>query len=114
MHNPYYSPEKLDLDLVSYDEPGLCYEYNTLCFWATRDGRVYSASDSGCSCPTPFEEYEGDTQDHVLQKLERVGSVEQAESIFDAWNQDYQGKSFLFLSDKMELINWVSGQLKIS
>jgi hypothetical protein len=110
--NPYYDPEKLELELVSYDEPNLSYQYNTLCFWATKDGRIYSASDSGCSCPIPFEDYEGETQDEVLQKLERVGSVVQAESIFDSWNKNFDGKPRIQKSKKQALAKWVAKKLK--
>lgn len=90
----------------------MCYEFNTLCFWATKDGRVYSACDSGCSCPTPFEDYEGFTQEEVLQKLERVESVGHAEQIFDSWNKGYDGKNYLPNSDKREMSEWVRAKLK--
>lgn len=112
--NPYYDPEKLELDMICFDEPDMSYEYNTLCFWATKDGQIYSASDSGCSCPIPFEDnYDRPTRDEVLQTLERVGSVEQAESIFDAWNQGYvPGVKFLDADERQKLSSWVSARLK--
>jgi hypothetical protein len=110
--NPYYNPEKLDLEMSSYNDPNLSYEFNTLCFWATKNGQIYSASDSGCSCPTPFENYEGYTQKEVLQKLERVGSLWQAESIFDSWNKDYDGKPFVSISEKQNTMEWVKERLK--
>lgn len=85
--NPYYDPDKLGLSLVSFDEPDMSYEYNTLCFWATEDGLIYTAQDSGCSCPTPFEErHARETREEVLQTLERVGSLDQALATFDSWN----------------------------
>lgn len=112
MINPHYSPEKLNLDMIVFNEPDMSYEFNTLCFWATEDCRVYSASDRGCSCPTPFEDYGGETQEEVLQKLERVGSIEQAESIFDSWNKNYDGKQYLPMSDRNELSGWVKVRLK--
>ncbi len=101
--NPYYNPDKVNLETLSFDQPNLSYEYNTLCFWITGNGEVYSASDSGCSCPTPFENYSGENQKEILQQLERVGSLEQAEQIFDSWNQDYMGKPFLPSEKKAEL-----------
>ncbi len=109
--NPYYEPDKLDLELLSFDEPNLSYEYNTLCFWATKDGRIYSASDSGCSCPTPFENYTGQTLDAVLQQLERVGTISQAESIFNSWNAGYGDIPYLSISNRDELITWISGRI---
>lgn len=102
--NPYYDKE-FDLEMLSFDQPELCYEFNILCFWATKDGRVYSASDSGCSCPVPFENYCAATVDEVLQMLERVGSVEQAERIGESWGH-------LSGSEKQQLSDWVKARLK--
>lgn len=106
--NPYYDPEKLNLELISFDEPDMSWEYNTLCFWKAKNGLVYSASDSGCSCPTPFEDYDGETEKEVVQKLERVGSLAQAEQIFDSWNKDYNGKPHISSSEKRELKRFFS------
>ncbi len=110
--NPYYNPEKLDLEMIDFDEPNMSYEFNTLCFWATKDGRVFTASDSGCSCPTPFEDFEGETQDDVLKLLERVGSVAQAETTFDSWNRNYDGKPLLQHTDREKAIEWVKSHIK--
>ncbi len=57
--NPYYDPEKSGLVKVGeLDEAELSYEYNTLVVWRHEpSGRVFYARDSGCSCPTPFEDY---------------------------------------------------------
>ena len=79
--NPYYDAEELSLKIISFDMDDLSYEFDTLCFWATPDGRVYTAQDSGCSCPTPFEGFEGDTMDDVVQLLERVKDLNHAEQI---------------------------------
>ena len=111
-YNPHYSAGELGLELYSLDEPEMSYEFNTLDFWATKDGRVFSASDSGCSCPTPFEDYEGATQDEVLQKLEQVGSVRQALEIFDAWNKGYEGNAFMAPGDRNGLEGWVRKKLE--
>jgi hypothetical protein len=113
MINPYYHPEDLELELLSFDEPSMCYEYNTLCFWATKNGLIYSASDSGCSCPTPFEYYEGETQKDVVQKLERIGSLDQALQIFDSWNKRYDNRPYLSIESRKELENWIVKRIKI-
>ena len=111
--NPYYDAEKLELEMLSFDEPNMSYEYNTLCFWAAKDGRIFSASDSGCSCPTPFEDsHDRPTRDEVLQTLERVGSVAQSESIFESWNNGLAANSRLPASDKQKLAEWVTARLK--
>lgn len=86
--NPYYDPEKCGLILLSFEEPGLSYEYNILCFWASPEGYIYTAQDSGCSCPTPFENaHARKTPAEVIETLERVGSPSQAFAAFDSWNQ---------------------------
>ena len=87
--NPYYSPEKLGLKIMTLeDEPD--YDFDILAVWATEDGRVFVETDSGCSCPSPFEALEAETQEKVLAGMERVGSIEQLERTIAAWNStDY-------------------------
>ena len=55
--NIYYNPEKCGLRIISvFDEPGLSYEYDTtLVLQDICSGKFYTVRDSGCSCPTPFE-----------------------------------------------------------
>lgn len=93
--NPHYYPEKLGLKQLTFDEPNMSYEYNTLAFWATPDGQIYTAHDSGCSCPTPFEDLESDTLEAFKKKAERVGSLRQAEEAFNSWNKqtNYKGET---------------------
>jgi hypothetical protein len=59
MSNIYYNPEECGLKIIdTLDESGLSYEFNTLIVVeATQSGKLYYARSSGCSCPTPFEEY---------------------------------------------------------
>ena len=109
-YNPYYNPDKLNLTLYSLDKDDTDYDYDTLCFWATEDGRVYTAQDSGCSCPTPFEEYSGFNQDEVLQKLERIDSAADAQVIFENWNVYYDEKK-TDPSKGEEVYRWVKGVL---
>lgn len=58
-HNVYSHPENVGLELIgALDEPDLSYEYNTLIAVNHKEsGRVFWASNSGCSCPTPFEDF---------------------------------------------------------
>ncbi len=111
--NPFYNPDKLDLDLLSFDKSSGSYEYDTICFWATKDGLVYTAQDSGCSCPTPFESHDCEAREDVLASLERVESVQHAESEFDTWNRGYGGgKPVLDADERRELTEWVTKHLK--
>lgn len=88
--------------MLSFEDGSLDYEFDILAFWA-KDGVVYSASDSGCSCPTPFEDF------NSLQELERVGSVEHAESIFKDWNQGRKVDPH----ERRNLVEWVRARLKV-
>ena len=59
MYNIYYNTEDCGLTQIDVlDESNLSYEFNTLLIVeATQSKKMYWAASSGCSCPTPFEEY---------------------------------------------------------
>lgn len=54
----YMQPEHFGLETVGTvswdDEP---YQFDLTIVLRDRDGRLYWASDSGCSCPSPFEDF---------------------------------------------------------
>lgn len=56
--NVYYGPEEFDLKTVGEiswdDEP---YQFELTVVWKDNEGNLYWASDSGCSCPSPFEDF---------------------------------------------------------
>lgn len=58
-NNIYYNPDKCGLEiLATLDERDLSYQYNTyLVVIDLNSRRIFRASDSGCSCPVPFENY---------------------------------------------------------
>lgn len=67
--NPYYNPEACGLTQIGVADEDLCYEFNTLVVWRDNEsGDLYWSSDSGCSCPTPFED-DRDLAD--LRKLDK-------------------------------------------
>lgn len=56
-NNPYYSPEKCGLKVIDSIEGGLSYEFDMVVVWQDlKSKKYYWGSDSGCSCPTPFED----------------------------------------------------------
>lgn len=70
MSNVYYSPEKFGLEIIGdiewYDEP---YQFDmTIVLRNKETGQLYYADDSGCSCPSPFEDLGIDD----LTKVERL------------------------------------------
>ena len=53
-------PEEWDLEIIAELEDSTgCYEFDTHLAFKHKDGRVFYAHSSGCSCPDPFEEYDG-------------------------------------------------------
>jgi hypothetical protein len=55
-NNVYSNPEKHKLKIVAELEYSSgSYEFDTRVVWQGEDGRLWTARDSGCSCPTPFE-----------------------------------------------------------
>lgn len=100
IQNPYYSPKLLGLDMISFDEPDLSYEYNTCAFWKTPDGRVFMAIDSGCSCPTPFEDYSGRDMDEAIQKMTQIAGVEDAIGQLRTWAKPSWRERPSFIDDR--------------
>ena len=69
--NVYYDPEKFGLTVIGEIDVGASYEFDMVAFWKGADGCVYAASDSGCSCPSPF-------QSTGMDDLERIPDLNAA------------------------------------
>ncbi len=55
----YGSPEKYGLRIVAELEYDLrSYNFDKRIVWRDMEGRYWTARDSGCSCPVPFEHYD--------------------------------------------------------
>jgi hypothetical protein len=70
MDNIYYNPEAYGLTIVDSIDSGESYDFDMVAIWRDVDGNLYWATDSGCSCPTPFESY---TDVASLDRLTRGG-----------------------------------------
>lgn len=59
MDNIYYNPEAYGLEIVAEIEYSSgSYEFDTRVVWKEKKAKKYwTMRDSGCSCPTPFEDY---------------------------------------------------------
>ena len=101
--NPHYDPEKAGFVRQVSIDPEEAYEFDTLAFWQSPTGAVYTASDSGCSCPTPFEAFEGYTHEEIVQKLERVPNFDAAEKIIDAYLGTFNDSYRKITGDKARL-----------
>lgn len=55
--NVYYNPQDFGLEIVGefeFSEPN--WSFDTLVVWKEKRGRYWIGTDSGCSCPSPFED----------------------------------------------------------
>lgn len=58
--NIYYNPEKFDLAIVVGVDFADSWEFKKVVVWRhERSGELFFGMDSGCSCPTPFEDFSG-------------------------------------------------------
>jgi hypothetical protein len=55
--NVYSSPKTYGLKQVAeVDYSDGCYQFDLRVVWKDAKGRLWTARDSGCSCPSPFED----------------------------------------------------------
>ncbi len=58
--NIYYNPEDYDCEIVDELDYGLSYEFDkVVVFRRKTTDELAWGSDSGCSCPTPFDRFNG-------------------------------------------------------
>lgn len=91
--NVYYTPEKYGLELVvevELAEP--CYSFDTLAVWKNKDGQFYLGTDSGCSCPSPFESYNG--IEDLTGPLTVAEAREEAKSLWEGSYEKYDPEGF--------------------
>ncbi len=91
----YSTPDKHGLEMVGdveWDDES--YEFNMTAVWRDKEtGQFYWADDSGCSCPSPFEDYHGrdglttgtadELDAHLKECLETARSTDAAGSVAD-------------------------------
>lgn len=66
--NIYYNPEKHGLSVFYEVETAGSYEFDTTMIWQNNEGNLYWAHDSGCSCPTPFEDFNSINDLNILNQ----------------------------------------------
>lgn len=55
--NVYYEPSKSNLEIFEFIDTGESYEFNMFVIFKEMTYQtLHYAMDSGCSCPTPFED----------------------------------------------------------
>ena len=102
--NVYCNPEKHGLEVVGeLEDPNASYSFATVVFW--RKGRkVYAASDSGCSCPSPFEDY------NSIEELTPVTSMRAAQDLIESAEADFY--THYNIAEKRNLIRRVGDVLQ--
>lgn len=74
MPTPYYSTE-CGLEEIMSKDIARSYEFNLCILWRhTASGRLFYGFDSGCSCPTPYENdsFDVDEQGRISTTLQEV------------------------------------------
>lgn len=62
MTNIYYGPAAFGLEIIGeVDYNKADYGFDLVVVWKRADGTLVWAADSGCSCPSPFEDQSADT-----------------------------------------------------
>ncbi|WP_190822018.1 DUF7574 domain-containing protein [Saccharopolyspora pogona] len=104
----YYNPENFGLRTigeVEWSEP--CYSFDlTVVWYHAESGKYYWASDSGCSCPSPFEYYNsldkaesGSVWQAIAELTRRHGERPEDEYYADNW--DYANSKVVDLCGKL-------------
>ena len=95
MSNIYYDPKDFGLTLVAEIDKGGGYDFDKLVVFQKPDGTLWYAADSGCSCPTPFE-------DIKLLDLKPIYSRKDVLRILDEWGGYSRAREDCRLKDKDE------------
>lgn len=96
--NLYYSPEKSGLRPIGQlNDPDADYSFDMLVVWQHEDGRVLYGSDSGCSCPSPFEDQTVDDLTEVTRS---------------SWGAFQQSVDLHCYTDTRHKINWDDNSTK--
>ena len=97
--NVYNTPEKYGLVIVAEAAKEPCYDFDMVVVFRHEDtGHLYWAADSGCSCPSPFEDY------HSLDSLTRLTSIDQLISPLDNISEFGLASGLKFLSTVREAL----------
>lgn len=116
----YGSPEKFGLEVVGHvEDPQACYSFDDLIVWRHEDGRLFYATDAGCSCPSPFEDYRSiESLTPIVDTAESWASFQKdVDEHCRPCEYDYEKRELVWLpdpqaADKTELLAKVAGLLR--
>ena len=102
--NLYYYPEKSGLEIFESVDTAGDYEFDMFVVWRKLDDNtLFYGTDSGCSWPTPFEDF---TLDENVNKI----TIE----TFQNFDDSLKNHSRITKSDYNKVINKVKDFLKIN
>lgn len=81
--DPYYNPEKFNLEIVASDDSSDSYEFDMFVVWKHKEtGQLFYATDSGCSCYSPFDNF-------TEEELHEAGNVHEIINAINDWAGSY-------------------------
>jgi len=81
MERPFYNAPDFLEHLFTLNDPNASYDFDDVILVCdTRDGKIYAAQDSGCSCPTPFENHRFPTDFTEIRSVEDFRNFVKAEA----------------------------------
>lgn len=105
----YYQPEKFGIKPigeVEWDDES--YQFNFTVVWQslTDPAVFYWATDSGCSCPAPFEDFTGlDYEEvHTGTKAEAIAAILNELARVEKVNAEYSWRTYDPSPDAVELV----------
>ncbi len=105
--NIYYHPEKFDLEIVDMIEDEPDYDFDMFVVWKDKEGNLYYAEDSGCSCPSPFENI------NSVEQLDRIDEnhFDVFEEAVNDFNREYDKHARPTADERHQLIEKVKNLL---
>lgn len=98
-NNPYYNPQNLGLEIVAEVDLAKPYEFNKIVVWKNKNGNLFWANDSGCSCPTPFDKHT------ALESLEQLINWNFFEdTVINLWKYNQSGADVMKFLRTVQLI----------
>lgn len=109
MNNIYYSPEECGLKIFGEVQKEPDYDFDKFVIWERlSDHHLFYASDSGCSCPSPFEDY------HSVDQLTPIFPATQLEFEHEimSWNVRYDDVTHCPVAEINELLQKVRQHMR--
>lgn len=95
--DPYYQPEAFGLEHFGSTDRDEEYSFDIFAVWRSKDNPAlfYWASDSGCSCPVPFENM------NSLTDMDGNGTALDAAEAFKVWKGNVTSADDAALLEKL-------------